>query len=481
MFLLIIYLFIILAISLGDNYGSFNFTYGLGDSAWRYSCQTHAVLSKSDYHSGEQAVMLGPTEDESNICSVLREVKGPAKIEFWWKKNDMLNKNTELSFYDNNSKIMTYNYEKYRNEWANETYYITEGTHIIKWQYELQIAGTTCPFAFSWIDDVNITPMGCVKPDCITISPLKITQELPENNNKLNVNNTTNFHTINQGNKSGTRLIEVSDCVTVKQGGNLSDAIEIGKSKHISCVKIMNGDYPLEKPLLLNENSINIIGESREGVKLYPSPQTTGNIIGIKINNDGCIVKNLTLKEFYRCIIVNSSKCLIENNSLEPRQYGITIENGNYNKLIYNKFVQYYYQCSAVYVGNSTFINITENNFSGICGIEFFNTSNSSIIQNYISMDYGIALQKSINTTLEYNNIIISKTRYGISVDLRAQTKRTIIKNNNMYNGIPHDETFPGDNQWQSNYWHGNRCDQPKYIEYNIYDQTPLCRPVMYK
>lgn len=275
-------------------------------------------------------------------------------------------------------------------------------------------------------------------------------------------------------NISTTKKINVSDCISVKNGQDISEYVEKAKLQHIKCIRIMNGEYRLSSTLILDEIPINLSGESRDGVKLYPiSPNLRSIIDGIRIDVDGCVVKNLTLIGFNKSIVIDKSDCIVEHNFLSSYKEGINITFGKNNSVTSNKFVvPNADNMKAICVGHSTSIEINGNDFSGGLGIEYLNVSRSNITRNCFHIISGIAFESSNNSTIISNKIYANS---GYSIALWPHTNNTTILDNNINGSSYDDNPASSKNQWDGNYWVERHCGARILISKDIYDKLPRC------
>ena len=476
-------------------------------SGWILNCDGTSWRWDASGHNGNGSIRSSPIQGigASSIC---REVKGPSIIRFWWKTDETPNSGSQFSFIDNKNIFFCNS-----NNWSEIVYPIEDNnSHKLQWKFLK--SNSAVQQGAAWIDDLIVGSTQDQPPKINLLSPEEsVTSFTNEplvfkyrpsddiglksctlctyyNNNPtyINANSTNNdtntviygfnkkgkytwglscIDTSNQVGKSENRTIDITDCIVVKNGEDLLSAFDSANKIGIRCIKVMNGEYDLKGPILFNNSSIELIGESVGGVILKPSGK---NANGIKIYSKGCSVINITFKDFNYPIFISSDNCTIANDTFNSYVKGIIIETGHGNSITGNTFSASSGQDKkAIYVGNTSEINILKNNLKGNWGIEIYNVSDININQNCIHMRYGVALQKCINGSIKCN--MVSCSQYSIA--LLDSTENVSIESNAL-SGNARDDNPKGANKWDGNYWPGRSPAQPIHISLDVSDNHPM-------
>jgi hypothetical protein len=262
--LLVLFLYIQSVLAVEYNCESYSFETGK-EGGWNDCGYVGWTTSDSDHLNGTHALMsecVNEVEQQSAIC---REAQGPADIEFWWKKSQILNDQSDLIFLDDGFIKRNYS-DRYNNNWAREPYAITDNRlHVLRWEYKLRPFGKvtkySIPSAAGWIDDVTICRHEPL-PEIKFFAPSKICRD---------------------GN--------VSMCIEIKSPEEIKRIIslKIQKPKEITLIKyigdgfLKNINYIKQSDIYISEISkLNKTGILK--LKYYISPQITSKDLSIVIN-----------------------------------------------------------------------------------------------------------------------------------------------------------------------------------------------------
>lgn len=152
------------------NYGFFDFEDDVLDPSFEFSCTSDSRTNvqwdvKTDqYFNGIHALKSGYFKDPKiSSASICREVDGPARIRFQWKKDSSLGDlYSELRFSDDKNP----NYRKFYysseslGKWQGVDYGIRDSEkHMLIWEYKLLNQSYASKSAAAWIDDINISKL----------------------------------------------------------------------------------------------------------------------------------------------------------------------------------------------------------------------------------------------------------------------------------------------------------------------------------
>jgi hypothetical protein len=476
-------------------------------SGWILNCDGNSWRWDASGHDGIGSIRSSPIQG-IGVSSICREVKGPSIIRFWWKTDETPNDGSTFSFIDNKNISFCNS-----NNWSEFIYPIDDNnTHKLQWKFLK--SNSAVQQGAAWIDDFIVGSTQDRPPKIDLISPEESIRSITDENlvfkyrpsddvglksctlctyndnkptykNAPSSNNETNIvtykfdkkgkyiwglsciDTTNQIGKSENRTIDIADYIVVKNGEDLLSAFDNANKIGIRRIKIMNGEYYLKEPILFNNESIELIGESVGGVILKPSEK---NVDGIKIYREGCSVINITFRDFSNPIFINSNNCTITNDTFNSYIKGIILESGHGNSIVGDTFsVSSGQDKKAIYVGNTSEINILKNNLKGRLGMDIYNVSNINIGLNCIDMSWGMDVEKCVNGSIKCNEVSCNLH----SITLLDSTENVSIESN-VLSGNARDDNPKGANKWDGNYWPGRSPEQPIHISLDVSDNHPM-------
>ena len=505
-----LFIFVMILFAFGGIYCNaeeYKFDESMGPG-WVLNCEGDPWRWDISGHDGEGGSIRSSPIYGIGSSSLCRDMKGPCIVRFWWKMDETPNSGSQFSFMDDKNIFLCNS-----SNWSEFRYPIDDNeTHKLKWRFLK--SNSAVQQGAAWIDDFIVGSTQDMPPKINLISPeesvtfftnetlvfkyrpsddigLKSCALCTYKNNKLtyinapSANNETNIvmhkfekegeytwglscvDTTNQVRKSENRTIDIIDYIVVKNGENLPSALDNANRMGVKLVRVMNGEYDVKEPILFNNGSMELVGESVDGVILKSSEK---NKDCIKIYHDGCSVINITFKDFNNPIFINSSSCTIANDTFNSYIKGIIVESGHSNSIVGNTFsVSSRQDKKAIYIGNTSEINILKNNLKGLLGIEIYNVSNINVSQNCIDMTWGIDIKKCVNGFIKCNLVSCSLH----SITLLDSTENVSIESNAL-SGNAGDNNPTDANKWDGNYWLGRNPTQPIRISLKVHDNHPI-------
>jgi len=368
------------SISNGDVCNNYTFETGFG-IGWDLSYNKSAILNKEESHSGIQSMKLLPPQDKNTPSSASIQVKGPALIKFWWKRD--FDSSTNLAIYDDKNTIYLLHDPKIlKNNWGKETVEVYDADdHIIEWGYSIKNGYDSCnQLAASWIDDITIC----------TSNP----QEGLANGD--DDNNAKNFIIINSS--------LPYDLPELHRWKSIETGLEDAHNSKISSILINNGKYYINKTIIINEE-VTLDGESSLGVLLYPSPNVNAEIDAFYISANNCTVKNISFFGFGVALSVTGSNITICNNKFNSTLAGLKIVNTKEINIYNNCLNEALSNGGNIFVTNSDEINISNNTLFGRYGIGLMQSRNIIISGNNYKLSSSFIKSDAESSFDEFENI----------------------------------------------------------------------------
>lgn len=380
----------------------FNFEKSFGQG-WNFSYQGACSLDKKQSHEGTQSLMLVPPNGTSSFAS--RHVVGPAKIDFWWKRD--FDPSLELVVYDNKNTIfMVYDSKQWNYNWGNESLEVDDGDYIITFDYRLRDTSQKGnKVSSAWIDDLKICKIRNQTNENesdVEIQPwIRETPRADEEHSVEERSDAEKQPNIEENPEADKRsegdelqganmssVIVVDSSLTINypdlhKWAKLEDGLNDSYKNNISKIEIKDGVYYVNNPVNVT-NYVVINGEGKNRTFLRPLSTSGNEPDGFHINANHSIIKNISFLDFDVALNITGINNTIIGNKFEVLGFGIKLCNTKKTNISENCFspINSGSGNTGIFIKNSSIVNITNNIFLGANAIGLKDSSRIDINRN---------------------------------------------------------------------------------------------------
>jgi len=268
------------------------------------------------------------------------------------------------------------------------------------------------------------------------------------------------------------------------------DLLEVVSSalEHNIKTVFINGSHSLDKTLIINNSSLNLIGISKTA-RLTPASNNLE--CAFDIRGDNFRIMNISINGFPESIRLHANNCTIENTTISSSETAINVDNSDNITLMNNVFHGHHDKGTGeggvlLYINNSSYGRLINNTFNNSFNpINLESVRNSLLEKNNITYHkYGIDMIGCTNVFILNNLIIHDQTHENARKSIRiCRSCDYIHVASNTIEGNACDENINNTNKWEMNCWKDASCSGSAYIPIQrchvsgrgSLDQDPIC------
>lgn len=392
----------------------FNFENSFGQG-WNFSYQGACSLDKKQSYGGTQSLMLIPPNSTSSFAS--RHVVGPARMDFWWKRD--FDPSLELVVYDNKNTIyMVYDSKAWNYNWGFESIEVDKGNYILTFEYKLKNASQKGnKVSPAWIDDLKICMIEnqtnengfdekqSEEKEAPVAKKTPAAREKKETEMQTDVKETPNEDEQQEadglvGTNVQSEIVVDSSLRTnypnLHKWVKLEDGLADSYKSNISKILIKRGEYYINNPVNITSYVV-LNGEGKNRTILRPLSTSGNEPDGFHINVNDSIIKDIGFLDFDVALNITGINNTITGNKFEVLGFGIKLCNTKKINISENCFspIDSEEGNTGIFIKNCSIVNITNNIFLGTNAIGLKNSSRIEIKQNRYNISDGFITKLS--------------------------------------------------------------------------------------